>query len=31
MKKTYTSVGNKLYLHLDQNIGYLHAMELLAQ
>ena len=31
MKKTYTSLENKLYLHLDQSIGYMRAVELFVQ
>ena len=30
MKKTYMSVEEKLYLHIDQSTGYLHAEESLA-
>ena len=31
MKKSYMSVENKLHLHLDQSIWYLHVMELFVQ
>ena len=31
MKKSYMSVENKLHLHLDQKIWYLHVMELFVQ